>query len=304
MKGGNRKRMKSRAFKIGVAVFVLALTLSLIAIRTYVLAVELDPLTGFAAPGQGNWQNIFLVVLLAGAAVTAVLCHMSGRLAEDTAETAPDAPERLPGFLRWAGVLAALVLTADAAAGVLSAMEGVGVVAGVLLTLVKLAVAYTVFIQSTAFARVAGIAYHPASAAVQAVPILYCIAILLNTFLNYVAFNSTSQHLLEQMSVIAVMLFFLGTFSFCLRVGRTADRILTVTAGLLGFLFLALSVLPPCLASFCTGILPAFLKGPVGLSPVAGFCLMGYMGLFSFYALLAEPPVKVRILGEQPQEKQ
>ena len=93
--------MKSRAFKIGVAVFVLALTLSLIAIRTYVLAVELDPLTGFAAPGQGNWQNIFLVVLLAGAAVTAVLCHMSGRLAEDTAETVPDAPERLPGFLVW-----------------------------------------------------------------------------------------------------------------------------------------------------------------------------------------------------------
>lgn len=284
--------MKSRGLKIGTAVLIAALCLLLAGIRTYVLAVELDPLTGFAAPGQGRWQNVFLAVLLAGTAVTAALCFFGRRA------VGKDGVSGLPVGVRWVGATAAVAMAADAAVGSVRAVQALGLPLGVLLTLAKLAVAYSVFAQGLFFTGGRPLALHPASAAVETVPVLYCIAILLDAFLNYVAYNSTSQHLIEQMSVIAVMLFFLSTLSFCVKVNRTGDAVLAVASGLLGLLYLSVTALPPLAVFLITGNLPAFLTKAVGFSPVMGLCLAAYLGAFSLSALLQRTPKKAQELDK------
>lgn len=285
--------MKSRPFQFAVAAGTLLLSVALCGVRTYELMVEIDPLTGFAKSGMGGLQTVLLTLLLAGAVVIAVLCFISGRVADVKRSI------ELPTLVRWVGLALCLALIVDAVIGVPAALSTLGTAIGVLSCAAKLAVVYTILAESIAFTDDKKFAYRTGSLFIEAIPVIYCAVILLNTFLNFIAFNSTSQHLIEQMGVIAAMLFFLGTFSFCLQVNKASDYMLTVIAGFLGFLFLSVSIVPPLLLCLLSGSMPAFLTKAVGFSPVMSISLMLYMGLFSLFLLTSKQPTKVRVLPDQ-----
>ena len=289
--------MRRKGFTIGVAVVSSLFVLALLVVRTYVLAVELDPETGFAAPGEGWWQNVFLAALLAATVLLAGLCALSSRMGRRPRF------RKLPPVVRWVGLAASAVLAAEAVAGSFSAVTTLGAFWGLLATLAKIAISYSVFAQALCLTGGNRLAFHPVSLVAEAVPAVYCIALLLDTFFHYVAFNSTSQHLMEQMSVIAVMLFFLEMFGICLRVNRAGDDMVAAAAGLLGSLFLAVSILPPCFVFILTGTMPAFLTKAAGFSPVMGFCLMVNMGSVSLFALFSKESERKRILTPKEEKK-